>query len=88
LILELQAKGDNMTDVSNQLGHYSVKLTLDVYNHWMPGGKKSKVDALDNLKSPEEGKKQAVNEGWFFLHPLAPLHPGARSNKKGANLFG
>lgn len=57
------SKGDNITDVSNQLGHYSVKLTLDVYNHWIPGGKKSEVDALDNLKSPEEEKKQVANEG-------------------------
>lgn len=49
------AKGDNISDVSNQLGHYSVKLTLDVYNHWVPGKKKSEVDALDddNKKNDE-----------------------------------
>jgi integrase len=56
------SKGDNITDVSNQLGHYSVKLTLDVYNHWILGGKKSEVDALDNLKPPGEERQQAVNE--------------------------
>jgi hypothetical protein len=44
------------------LGHYSVKLTLDVYNHWILGGKKSEVDALDNLKPPGEERQQAVNE--------------------------
>jgi len=38
-------KGDNIADVSNQLGHHSVKLTLDVYHHWIPGDKKSEVDA-------------------------------------------
>ncbi len=43
------SKGDNITDVSNQLGHHSVKLTLDIYNHWLPGKKKSEVDALDDL---------------------------------------
>ncbi len=42
------AKGDNISDVSHQLGHHSVKLTLDVYNHWTPGGKKEEVDALDD----------------------------------------
>lgn len=42
------AKGDNIGDVSNQLGHHSVKLTLDTYYHWMPGKKKSEVDALDD----------------------------------------
>lgn len=43
------SKGDNIADVSKQLGHHSVKLTLDTYYHWMPGEKKSEVDALDNL---------------------------------------
>lgn len=42
------SKGDNITDVSNQLGHYSVKLTLDVYNRWIPGKKKEEVDGLDD----------------------------------------
>jgi integrase len=42
------SKGDNTSNVSNQPGHHSVKLTLDVYNHWAPGKKKSEVDALDD----------------------------------------
>ncbi|UCH00099.1 MAG: site-specific integrase, partial [Deltaproteobacteria bacterium] len=42
------AKGDNIQDVSKQLGHHSVKLTLDVYSHWLPGKKKDEVDALDD----------------------------------------
>ena len=33
------SKGDNIQDVSNQLGHSSTKLTLDVYSHWVPGKK-------------------------------------------------
>ena len=44
------SKGDNIQDVSNQLGHYSVKLTLDVYSHWMPGKRKDEVDALDDMQ--------------------------------------
>jgi len=42
------SKGDNIADVSNQLGHHSVKLTMDVYYHWIPGKKKSEVDELDD----------------------------------------
>jgi integrase len=42
------SKGDNIGDVSNQLGHHSPKLTLDVYYHWIPGKKKEEVDALDD----------------------------------------
>ena len=33
------SKGDNVADVSNQLGHHSVKFTMDVYYHWFPGKK-------------------------------------------------
>ena len=43
------SKGDNIGDVSNQLGHHSVKLTLDIYYHWISGKKKAEVDALDDL---------------------------------------
>ena len=57
------SKGDSITDVSNQLGHYSVKLTLDVYNHWLPGGKKDQVDGLDSLGTRKPEKKSAQNEG-------------------------
>ena len=63
------AKGDNVADVSNQLGHHSVKLTMDVYYHWMPGKKKEEVDALDDP---------------FYLHPSAPYtHPSDLKIKKG-----
>jgi integrase len=65
------SKSDNIADVSKQLGHHSVKLTMDVYYHWIPGGKKSEVDALDDLHlsaphphpTPEQSKKGAANVG-------------------------
>jgi integrase len=43
------SKGDNIADVSKQLGHYSVKFTMDIYYHWITGGKKSEVDGLDDF---------------------------------------
>jgi len=46
------SKGDNILDVSKQLGHHSIKITLDTYAHWMPGGKKSEVDELDSQQAP------------------------------------
>jgi hypothetical protein len=33
---------------------------MDVYYHWLPGGKKTEVDALDDVI---EEQKEAVNEG-------------------------
>ena len=52
-------KGDNIADVSKQLGHYSVTLTMDVYYYWLPGNKKSEVDALDDVIKEQ---KAAPNE--------------------------
>lgn len=46
-------KGDNIKDVSKQLGHHSIKITLDTYSHWMPGVKKAEVDELDSKTMPE-----------------------------------
>ena len=43
------AKGDNIVDVSNQLGHHDPGFTLKRYAHWMPGEHKSQVDELGNI---------------------------------------
>jgi hypothetical protein len=68
------SKGDNIGDVSNQLGHHSVKLTLDIYYHWIPGKKKAEVDALDDPS---------------LKIPSAPhLHPDTLENKKGLTISG
>jgi len=40
-------KSHHVGDVSYQLGHSSIKITYDVYAHWMPGQFKSEVDELD-----------------------------------------
>jgi len=41
-------RGHNAGDVSYQLGHSSIKITYDIYAHWIPGQFKSEVDELDN----------------------------------------
>jgi integrase len=46
------AKGDNIVDVSKQLGHHDPGFTLKRYAHWMPGEHKSQVDELGNI-APE-----------------------------------
>jgi integrase len=43
------AKGDNIVDVSNQLGHHDPGFTLKRYAHWLPGEHKSQVDELDEV---------------------------------------
>jgi integrase len=42
-------RGHNVGDVSYQMGHSSIKMTYDVYAHWIPGQFKSEVDELDQV---------------------------------------
>jgi integrase len=56
------SKGDNIADVSGQLGHHSVKFTLDFYYKWMPGKKKSEVDELDDQEFKEQNKAETENQ--------------------------
>lgn len=46
------SKGDNIADVSKQLGHHAINITVDTYYHWMPGSKKPEVDQLDSETAP------------------------------------
>jgi integrase len=44
------AKGDNIVDVSKQLGHKNITVTLDTYTHWIPMEEyQQQVDELDTL---------------------------------------
>ena len=47
--------GHNIADVSKQLGHHSINITVDTYYHWIPGTNKSEVDQLDNPTSAKFG---------------------------------
>jgi integrase len=44
--------GHNIADVSKQLGHHSINITVDTYYHWIPGTSGSEVDQLDNHSCP------------------------------------
>ncbi len=50
--LRIQA-GHNIADVSRQLGHHSIRITVDTYYHWIPGTNSSEVDELDLNNAPK-----------------------------------
>jgi integrase len=45
-------QGESLAYVKEQLGHQSIKLTVDTYGHLIPGGNKAAVDRLDEPASP------------------------------------
>ena len=52
-------RGHNVGDLSYQLGHSSIKITYDIYGHWIPGKFKSEVDELDH--PPQSTLQNAEN---------------------------
>ena len=43
----LLQNGESIVYVKDQLGHHSIKITVDVYGHLVPGANKAAVDRLD-----------------------------------------
>jgi len=40
--------GESLAYVRDQLGHYSIKITVDTYGHLIPGANRAAVDRLDD----------------------------------------
>lgn len=54
----LLQQGESPVYVQRQLGHASIKLTVDLYGRWLPMGNKAAVDRLDGAN----GSKMVANE--------------------------
>jgi len=50
-------QGESLAYVKDQLGHGSLRIMVDTYGHFMPGGNKAAVDKLDGLEN-ETGRNQ------------------------------
>jgi hypothetical protein len=60
--------GESLAYVKEQLGHHSIKITVDVYGHLIPGTIKAAVDRLDdatgrNLRATDIGSGLRVVQG-------------------------
>ena len=52
-------QGESLVYVKEQLGHHSIRVTVDTYAHLMPGGNKAAVDRLDG-ESPSPAQQSAT----------------------------
>jgi integrase len=51
--------GESLVYVKDQLGHHSIKVTVDVYGHLVPGANKAAVDRLDQTAMlPEDWRER------------------------------
>jgi integrase len=53
--------------VKEQMGHHSIKITVDTYGHLMPGGNKTVVDRLDGLENATFRNPDATASGISVL---------------------
>jgi integrase len=44
-------QGESPAYVMDQLGHSSIKMTVDIYGHWIPGANRQAVNRLPGLDS-------------------------------------
>jgi len=65
------------------VGHYSVKLTLDVYNHWLPEGAKIRLTVWIVLELINRNRRYRMKIDFF----CTLLHPRCTQNKKGVRPF-
>lgn len=49
----LISNGESLAYVKDQLGHSSIKMTVDVYGHLVPGSNRQAVNRLPAIKSPQ-----------------------------------
>ena len=54
--------GHNIADVSKQLGHSSIRLTIDIYYHWIPGANRSEVNELGLKIAPNRNLSTTRHE--------------------------
>jgi integrase len=70
----LLQNGESIVYVKDQLGHHSIKVTVDVYGHLVPGANKAAVDRLDQQALAALAALEARNPA----QPPSPAQPGAR----------
>ena len=57
----LIAQGESLAYVMDQMGHHSIKVTVDHYGHLVPGGNKAAVDSLDDPPAATIRKSAATS---------------------------
>ena len=58
----LLQQGESPVYVQRQLGHASIKLTVDTYGRWLPMGNRAAVDRLDEPAFSASGSRTVANE--------------------------
>jgi hypothetical protein len=69
----LLQQGESAVYVQRQLGHASIKLTIDTYGKWLPMGNKAAVDRLDDASGSNVVANEARGTGGVSRKPAKQI---------------
>lgn len=75
----LLAAGESLPYVRDQLGHHSIKLTVDTYWHYLPGSNRKAVDGLDDATTRNPRATGGAGVRRIVAEDQAPLEAAAHS---------
>ncbi|MCP4717464.1 MAG: tyrosine-type recombinase/integrase [Deltaproteobacteria bacterium] len=61
----LIAQGESLAYIRDQLGHHSIKVTVDTYGHLVPGANREAVDKLDDFNDLPQQSATYTQPGSF-----------------------
>jgi integrase len=64
-------QGESLAYVQSQLGHASIRQTVDTYCHWLPGSNRHAVDRLDRIGPPLVRPGETAPERATIRNPRA-----------------
>jgi len=67
----LIAQGESLAYIRDQLGHHSIKVTVDTYGHLVPGANKEAVDRLDDRLQQSATYPQPDSDEAEKKHPAS-----------------
>ncbi len=62
----LLGRGESLVYVKEQMGHHSIKVTVDTYGHLIPGANKAAVDRLDSILTATKRNLYATDKKKSF----------------------
>ena len=74
----LLSNGESPVYVNEQMGHSSIKITVDVYGHLIPSSNREAVNRLDTHQEPapythpSENEKAVINEDYGLISKMVP----------------